>query len=836
LSTGNIATLQADVDYDAAGATTLTVDSTAGWASSGLVHLGRETMTYGVKGGTTLSSITRGAYDFEPAGTTDSYGDCRYRHDNTIMKGPRVVSDFIRVWYGRWVSLRCHLVDQDGIALDSAFAGDYSREVWRGIIRGEPLPVGSWSQWALECESIDGILSTKVGPESRKGMLLRVPGSYAANTEGAAGDDDLATGAAGHFYIDDASNKLTVDLIEYTSAGNYPDTSNSDIQLTFTLTNGLYAVGALREHINALLEAGITGAGSTWGVAGANANLSISLGQLKPSQNVWSLNAHAWSSHVYDVKIRFSDENSVGKILGFTSDLVAKADSTHNWDSPMPAVSAYTSATAMVIPFFYREVEGQNPTSAPSAGYALIGEQEIVEYGSITELDDVTDGLWQLDIVKRGALGTVPEEHIIPAWWWSSDKADDIDVTFGVGFDAASPVDVILQLATSTGEGGHGNWDALADMISPPLNPLHFDTDAMESVSDQLVGEQGKVTLFMSKPTGLAEFAADMLGPYGMHLLARPTTGGLYRITIDELLPALESESVATVDSSDLDWSDPATLQNGQDRIVSGITVHYRWDVRAEEATDDVALILHHDIRHDYGEANTIEWTLVGRQYTVEQVISGEVRSWAQTVFRRHGRPYRVLQLEMSRRDGWLISSGDVIKLSLPDFPAPTGARGVTNRYARVLQVAYTYQPAEGSVSRAGASVVAVLEPYERTSTYSPAAKVSAYNAGGPTITLADNQYTSNGLDSDHFDNGDVVQIFNRGIRGTYDERTLSAKSTSTFTLSGALSSVTWGATTVMVPAAYADCQTSQKTHAFVADNSAPSVLSVADVESFKYV
>ena len=131
---GQSAEVTADIDYDTTGAgSVITVDTTSGWASSGLLHFGPECLRYSATAagtfGTPAAKASRGVFDLADA-------DRSYTHEPDRI-GPAVyVTDYPAVWHGRWASLHCYIVDSDGTAYDAAFDGDYSRSVARRGARG----------------------------------------------------------------------------------------------------------------------------------------------------------------------------------------------------------------------------------------------------------------------------------------------------------------------------------------------------------------------------------------------------------------------------------------------------------------------------------------------------------------------------------------------------------------------------------------------------------------------------------------------------------------------------------------------------------------------------
>ena len=123
----NRAILTTDLAHNA---TTVTVDDTTGFASAGMLYLGRELVTYTGKTGTTFTGCTRGVAGYA------------YKYDDESPTY-RVGSDIPIVWRGRFVTVHAHLVSPEGRILDSQWTtGTYHREIWKGQIDSVAEPIG----------------------------------------------------------------------------------------------------------------------------------------------------------------------------------------------------------------------------------------------------------------------------------------------------------------------------------------------------------------------------------------------------------------------------------------------------------------------------------------------------------------------------------------------------------------------------------------------------------------------------------------------------------------------------------------------------------------------
>jgi len=832
---GNTANLTASFGYDdASPPSSMTVDATAGWPAgspTSYLYFGRETLVYGSTTSTTFGSLVRDVFSIGDA-------DAKYRHNDNIASAPRVVADYPRTWAGRYVQLFAVLVDLDGRAYGSAFGSDYEREIWRGIIQGNPTPRNDWQTYELRCDSIESILDTRVGREAIKGTLIRVPQGALANQIGQVIDPGGALGFVGEvpddflysttspaFWLDGNTRYFDVSARAWTNeadyiAGDSPDIAKSwvgpdRLDLLSSSTTGKALSGhGLRYEFDTVVGASIYG-------TFANVQLTLGPGYVRLAKGT--------GYDVVKVTAYWEAPGSVGKLLGFEGSQEMEVNQYENGVHYHPTgdrLAAYipASATVPAIPFFHAETSGIQPDQpSASGGFALLGE-EVIQYGSITDLgaaDPTLAGLYLLADVTRGMMGTPAVEHRITLNEDWTAGSDEIEITFGIGFVDASFMDVMMQLAVSTGSGHHGDWDELADKISVPLNPNHFDTDAIEAIAAGLHAGQAKIDLFMSKSHRLRELISGWLRPHGLYFAARTNADGDFLITVDRLVPALESAAATAVGAAVLDLSDPADWVDGHDHLINQIRILPRWDPVEEDNTDDEILITDFDSVAEFGVKNEIEWPLRGYRWALG-IAYDNATSWAHRLFSRYARPYDLFRLHMSRA-GLDLAPGDVVELTLPGAPNPTGSRGYTDRIAVVLRVDKRWHPPRESGESTGADVTIALEPELRQSTYSPAARVASYDAGVPSITLHANKYTVAGTDADHFEGGDVINIYEEGDWSTLDQRTIVSRAGNVLTLSATLTNAApvSATDTIITSAPYDSAQSSQQTHAYLADTAA---------------
>ena len=141
----NITRITSDVTHNA---TTITVDSTSGFNSSGAIYIGNERIEYSSKTGTQFQSCTRGTPATDWKGQTFSVSS----------QMATWVTDMPMFWRGRRVILYAIPVDPYGRVVSSSLTD--AIEIWRGNIKSEPRPYpGGWS---LTCRPLDRKLDDNV--------------------------------------------------------------------------------------------------------------------------------------------------------------------------------------------------------------------------------------------------------------------------------------------------------------------------------------------------------------------------------------------------------------------------------------------------------------------------------------------------------------------------------------------------------------------------------------------------------------------------------------------------------------------------------------------------
>ena len=823
----NQAVIDSALDYDTDG-TGSVIECKSGnlsdWDASGYAWIGRECVYYPVINGDDLgqtgNKCTRDLF---------SVGDCdiKFTKNSNKSQAPRMITDHPTVWHNRAVQLFAYLVDREGRALDSATGMSHEREIFRGVIQGTAAPDSdSWTKFNLNCRSIDSLLHSDVGKEALAAELLRVVGKVDANGNAfdLNGEADVITS----YYISESTNTFDVTLVKQSTGY----TKHFSVEM---LTAGdVYSIADIHDAFESTLTDAVQ-LDATFNNVSFHLKKKLSGSAASESQKgawqIWCVLDNPPAAAI-DVVMHFAAPGSIGKVLGFFEDQTWLGFTYYANSSAakVSRIAAWIGAGDESIPFYYPANLGLVADTPAEPGFVKLGD-EVIKYTSITDQSAKAEGLHTLNDCVRGMLGTAAVDHLIEYDDQGQALADKEQMKFIQAFEDESFFDVILQLATSTGAGHHGDFDELGHAVGPAISPAHFDLDQIASVKSQLADWEHRINWYFEKPQKLMDLMRKWLQPLGMFVTAATNDDGDFKITIGETLPPLQAEAFHTFDSSNVLAENPANWKQGADLIINEISAKWQWSVSEGKFRDGaVACVRDLDSISDYGVKGRMSWELLGFSWHWSKVIQN-LSAWGYRTFARYGKPYDLVELELDRK-AWLLRAGDTILVSLDAAPTTEATHGFEQRAARVLSISNRYHQPSGVP---GAKVLIALENVLRHSSYSPSAEVSAVST--TTITLNANSFTSANVstDVDHFDVGDRVKFFNRGDVTVYDIRTISSIDAAAHqvVIDSALTNVTYAAgETHMIASTYDDpsIADSQQDHVFV------STLSTDNTTPFKYV
>lgn len=513
----NEARLTADIT---SSVTTITVDSTTGFASSGSIWIGVELITYTGTTATTFTGCTRGV-----AGKA-------YPHRYGNVSG--LVTDAPRWWKGRDVTLYASPMDPTGYAPGSAWT-DNASVIWRGHISSGPRREGL--HFAFDALSIDRRLAMPIGRRF-SGRLTDTEERFAISK------DDTYRVA---IQIRNGANVATFDqTVVFVPFANDAD---GDL-LTGT---------QIRARMTSAYETAVSAGGWTgtldsliWKKAGFKGVTDPAL-----SQVIWTAhlsfdtdaNARSYTVEVYNDARAQVGNPYTGIVAQLTS---GQAEPTF-WTT----TSNPFRHTAQGAPPFKQSAtvvltEG-DPADAPTTGVLRVGDETFHYAKSATGNGFVyLSWLTKLDAKGYGSLKPGAECAIL-----ASDGA------------LAAPNDVaatVRKMIHSSGEGGlrDATWDSLSELQGYGID--NGATDA--SVMGQILygGMLGQVRVqVVPDDESLEDMFGGLLELSGRAIVARPNASGDVALTAIDV--GEQADYATTIADTDLltVGADPVRMERIED-------------------------------------------------------------------------------------------------------------------------------------------------------------------------------------------------------------------------------------------------------------------------------
>jgi len=862
--------------------TTLYVDDHDDFASSGTLYIGKETVTYTGKAG---SSGTDARFTGVARNQCALLGNSvYYEHEDYAASAPRTISTNPRSWVGRYVRVFAVIVDEFGRAMniDWRNSSGYAQEIFRGILDSGPRPMDDFTRWTLSIRGLEALLDTEVGGDYPEGQMINVPGNKSKNQSGWI--DPLGQ-MKGNFAADqipiivmDGSNKVHMEIYRYANSlaaqGTAGPTATHDYtgddaatvvaslplsDLDSDLVGSVSGWNQIQQEIAAEINGRIAAAGY-----GALVHAKIYSGG---ADGPWGIKLITLQGTAAEDAFKFifhwDADDSVSQLIGATKpttvlvfcdseySTVAALEIEHTDRTVVGIVSEH--ATQLIYWLKPQDAGIQRTTPSAANGFVLVGEKEVVKYEADVDIPTLKgdtaalywEGMRVLKGCTRGMFGTPKTRHILTIDDMRKANADPVKMQFGIGADAQSWTASFLEIAHSTGTASHnGAFDVRDKEGGASISDDHFDVPSFvgyaESAGDPL---EKNIDFFSAESMNLKGWIESFLKPRMCFITAASCGNNNYehKLRIVEIRPALESESVVSFGEDDIDFYDPASFRQGNNRIVNRIRCHYRWDYAQNKEEPDQVIVTSWDSVQDHGGVKAITWKLRGQSWTYSDAYS-RVSMWALRAFQRWSHDYDIVNLRVNRK-GLLVAVGDTVEVTLSGLPTKDGSRGFSNQKAVCIRADHTWHDPQGTPS---SLLTLVIEQDQRYSTYCPTCKVHSTTTidGDPGIRLESSEFSpdgSNNADASFFTAGDKIVIHNRGNYATRDERTIASITTEdsggttydVFILNSGLTNAVLANGAFVMSQQYDDAGTEQKKHVYIASDA--NVLSEANTESFKY-
>lgn len=743
--------------------TTMTVEDTSDFASSGTLYLGAETLTYSGKTATTFTGLTRGLYASQARYHT---GDLDQVYE--VGYGGGYVTDRLFALQGRRLRVYCGtgFLDSDGnvIAYGADEDADDNRLIFSGYVRDVQFDA-ALSAVSVTAESLRSALA--------ENCATRLPRGIA----GAFGVDKI--------YLSDDNNRISwawwPEGVPTGSDGAY-DYSNTRLQEsdggggTQNVADGWYTLGEVAAFVAFTIGGGTAGNGvsnhpdatGSRPIYSPTANaFTCNLDRVAPSEDRGGPYVVArFGCVILNIDYAFQlsggiQDQSLWRELGFTSQQATFAEYLSGVNEVQFSISADRNLPKFFLPrgrrgrvisyqplgsLAFQSTTGfVDDSGAAVPAYVRIGDEVLRVSATGTESYAAT-----MTISGRGQLGSRPEEIYVESTAPYSEQ-ETVEIVQGVVLPGVSWGLAALQLAQSghdsattydTGWRGSGAgldpdvfdapaWleygSALRDIAR--FEPFELDELlANEAVASRcaIVEEGGKITV---KPTTPA-LESDTLNPVTLNTSNLFTLGGPgIKMSVSE------SRIVNQIVATDVGY-DP-----GSGRVAEHIT----WTEGTSAGT--------------WGAAKPLTVSL--RNIAGREAARAEFLSLAQVAAASWARPIYTLDLSVALPEvGWTLDVLDEVVITHPlILNRASPGRGVSSLRGRV----YGIRPNWRGDNVAALVRVVAYSSAARFSGYAPTAYVSAVSTATLTVDDHYDSADSDVKDVTRFAAGYRVRIYKPG-------------------------------------------------------------------------
>lgn len=520
---------------------TINVEDTSDFPSSGDLFIGRETIGYTGKTSTTFTGLTRG-----------KYGSKARDHSGG---GPLAASatDSPVFWKGRRVSLYAVPVDGWGVIQGSDLLADAAL-IWKGYVTGRGFDMSESGHWQLECRSLDRLLEEPFAAEL-SGKIVVDPHP-----------DPLCYVQA------DAPDAVTAFYLFASDGGEYFE---NEWQPLVNLTgDASYRASEIRAAISAswaaLADKPSWVGDLTWEPVWNDDSFTIGTWRMRVAIDFDDLNdpnlagvAHAWwnaPSHPYQESVWADVTATNGAGIVFVADLDNGGVSGGFQQPDKQTFNSGSTAVDLGVQYLTGFLEVRTTTMHR----VVLDEGELTEIpdeGWIFVEHDLQEQTFQTVIQFQNKLTspegdavwvqllphTTREYEAVKAIW---NEAEGLDVSIAQPLGWTSPIDaadMIRHILLSSGRGNnHGTYD------DPDICRVGYDLDSADVNLGSFAALQGgawapmKYQTAITEETTLGDLVSGLLAVSSHALVMQPGgTGAALRFTpVDVGLPVTAPDIV----------------------------------------------------------------------------------------------------------------------------------------------------------------------------------------------------------------------------------------------------------------------------------------------------
>lgn len=697
LGTGAVTYLTADLSSTA---TTIHVESTNGFPTSGTLTIHSETISYTGKTENTFTGCTRAVNDLWDIAR--EHGTVALLGANVdAIKQPKVrVTQYPRSLLGRWVSVRCAALDPAGYPIQDD-QGNSSWEVWRGVITGFPRAPDGLS-YSLKAETLERLISDKM-PDCGVSGRLDIRNATKSRIIPNGSDNHFEIYENQEFFFQAGRNAIVIGLCIGDGGEGLEQTINVPVLDTFDSPGWLTLNQVETEIKNALDFATST----DWEVRLLN---RVEDGVLE--LQLW---AYGWAWYGGDISVSLlPSESSIWGQLGF----LGEHKRTHFCNTGQDKLFWYQANVAPAS-VDIREGDGAIPIiltgltrGADGGGWVKVGEEAIGYTGITWHTGESPNAGWDTRAVltgcQRGVGGTSAGSYRFP----KDEDTDPPEVTPTYALDGEPNVWKALAKVLC-GTGGTATNLFTADgatwgyYTEPGLgiSAKHFDGQALYN----LAGSMGLLHPLTGCPDSLRSWLSDALALEGFGLVTCPGADGYCLLRPVRLGGANPGEEcLAPI----LDSTGGITVTDGLSAIKNQVTF--------EDFAGNKAVYNNVDSQETYRVIQGVNFSAPTASLgTFPTLVPTSLR-----LFNLLGEGYAELDATLAPTGTRFLAPGDVC---LIEFPNAT--------YTGLWRILSASTPLRG---KGTVKVRAVKVDYQPAYLYAPTSEVASIDGDEITITTGD--------------------------------------------------------------------------------------------------
>lgn len=800
--------------------TTITVEDTTGFASSGDAYIGNETFTYSGTTSTTFTGVTRGVYNSDK----NTYKLEEIEEPGGTQRGAEV-TDGVRTWRNRKVYVYMNILDADGNPVDNDIALTHEKLVFKGFISDMEIVDGG-KTWRFTAKDPLSLLQRSINknPVTRTvktsvHYFTRTPAARVTwmNTNWSRWD------------------KITI----YNNDGAQGETFSLPHQQTVNISGLTEPFAGNKTLIVDQVLAPIREMTAGVDYQSSNITWKERNGYLEFRNDNGAFTIAVWDT------IRRESNDTVRSCFGFSNgQMIIDRESVN--------IETFTSTGIKGVNSAMEEtVVGDVPAlltwgAGGESAIPIDGDAFVVTSSDATKFVKIQDEIIRIQDAStqnthninlidktdesdygRGLYGTKEEPH-------TAEPGGVLLATQVPIFDDENVFDILLQSMLSfDGDGGNdATWDVLPDGMGAKIPSEYVDVASFRDLAGDLE-EFARRRYVFEKPTSIMSVIQEESKTLGFYV----TLDENFKIAVKQLGITKSDSSVESIDQTSI-IPDTARLDLNLKTLVNQLEISANNKVGNDEFKDRVT-VENVDSQNRYQEVAKIKINNKGLKLREDDAGAKEfLRRMTSRFLLQFSDPYPFIEVECDRTK-FPINIGDLVKFSHNTLPHPRDADfGYTDEWCIVvgmrrnyntMKTMFTLTMDDFKLFKKG-----LLCPNMETN--------SAYS--GMNFTVVANSFTDSSgskKDSGWFSVGDQIRCYDPSASAFRSSGTVDAEITAisadglTITTDAAITGLASGDIIFFTEYDNANTTAGQKLHVYFGDDSSENI-GTANDDPYLYI